>query len=607
MKYLLLILFLYLSPLYSDNVISKEKAVANYLYNFIKYTYWPQTNDQTFDIHLISNNSELEKELGSLYRKNFKENKKIKITRSKYIPSGAEVVFVDSKMLHMVRKLYTKVEEKPVLIVTEGYQNLKLVMINLIHTNEAKLKFQINKANILNQGLRTDPKLTLLGGTEIDVAKLYKKTKDTLQEKKKALEKINKAFEKREKELHDTKKNLDEQNKKLILVQEHLSKLQKSLKEIQKERERDIGKIRVEKTALQKEMNEKERDIEKITEEQIVLLKEMDEKETILDKLSKQIKKEQKELELLEQNIIQKEGTIKEQKTYILILSLFTAVFLSLVGVIIYLLRRTKKTNIELKNTQEQLQQLNNTLADEVQNEIEKNERHQLFMLQQRRLVQMGEMISMIAHQWRQPLNILAMLNQTIVSKYNQKVLDDKAIDYFKKSSNVQIKQMSQTIDDFRNFFKPEKEKVEFYIDEVITDTINMIKPILSNDKIDIRLNINDEIKIIGYPNELGQAVLNMINNAKDALLEKNIKEKIISISLAHVNERPTLTISDNAGGIPDNIMDKIFNPYFSTKEKNGTGLGLYMTKMIIEEHMNARLDVTNNSQGAVFRVIFED
>jgi signal transduction histidine kinase len=284
---------------------------------------------------------------------------------------------------------------------------------------------------------------------------------------------------------------------------------------------------------------------------------------------------------------------------------LFTAVFLSLIGVIIYLLRRTKKTNIELKNTQEELQKLNNTLEDKVKHEIEKNKQHQLFLLQQGRLVQMGEMISMIAHQWRQPLNILAMLNQTIVLKYKEKIMDDNVIDYFNKNSNVQIKQMSQTIDDFRNFFKPEKETVEFYINEVISETINMIKPILINDKIEIRLNINDEIKITGYPNELGQAILNMINNAKDALLEKNIKVKTISISLAHVNDRPTLIISDNAGGISEKIIDKIFNPYFSTKEKNGTGLGLYMTKMIIEEHMNAKLVVTNNTEGAVFTVTF--
>jgi signal transduction histidine kinase len=586
------------SPLYSQNIISKEKAVANYLYNFVKYTYWPKTSDKTFHIHLISQNLELEKELRSLYNQNSKNSKKVMITKSKTIRDGAEVIFVDSQLLQIVEELYAKVEGKPVLIITDGYQNLKLIMINLIPTNDNRIKFQINKANIINQGLRTDPKLTLLGGSEVDVAKLYKETKDTLQEQKKtlqeqkkALDKINKeiiqlntAYEKREKELHKTKKNLDEQNKKLTDTKEKLFKLKKSLQETLKEKEEEISKIEEDQAALQKEMNKKE---------------------NILAILSKNIEKEQRKLETLNKDILQKEGTIKEQQRYILILSLFTLIFILLTGIIIYLLKRSKQTNSELKYTQEELYKLNNTLEKKVKSEVEKNRQQEFLLLQQSRLVQMGEMISMIAHQWRQPLNILGMLNQTVILKYKENRLDDETIDYFKNNSKLQITQMTHTIDDFRNFFKPEKEKEEFYINEVIHKTIDMVKPIFMNEGININLNINVEPKMIGYPNELGQAILNIINNAKDALIEKNIQQKTISVSLFQNNDHPVLTISDNAGGISKEIIDKIFDPYFSTKEKNGTGLGLYMTKIIMEEHMNAKLDVTNNTEGAVFTVTF--
>jgi signal transduction histidine kinase len=110
---------------------------------------------------------------------------------------------------------------------------------------------------------------------------------------------------------------------------------------------------------------------------------------------------------------------------------------------------------------------------------------------------------------------------------------------------------------------------------------------------------------MFGYPNELGQAILNIINNAKDALIEKNVEDKTISVSLSQNENHPTLTISDNAGGIPAGIIDKIFDPYFSTKEKSGTGLGLYMTKLIIEDHMKGKINVTNNMEGAVFTLIF--
>ena len=243
-------------------------------------------------------------------------------------------------------------------------------------------------------------------------------------------------------------------------------------------------------------------------------------------------------------------------------------------------------------------------LEDEVIGEIEKNKQQQLLMLHQSRLAQMGEMISMIAHQWRQPLNSLSMLNQSIVLKYNRDKLDEKFIIYFKENSNKQIQGMSKTIDDFRDFFKPEKEKVEFCINDVLNDTLEMVKPIFCQNQIDIKFDIKKEFKIIGYQNELGQAILNIVNNAKDALVENEIKNKQIIINLTQDDKSIVLTIKDNAGGILQNIIDKIFDPYFSTKdEKNGTGLGLYMTKMSIEEHMNGKLSVSNDEDGAKFTI----
>ncbi len=249
-------------------------------------------------------------------------------------------------------------------------------------------------------------------------------------------------------------------------------------------------------------------------------------------------------------------------------------------------------------------QQLKKNLKIQVKQEIEKNKQQQLLMLQQSRLAQMGEMISMIAHQWRQPLNTLSVLNQAVVVKYNRKKLDDKSVEYFQKNSSKQIQNMSKTIDDFKNFFKPEKEKLEFCINKVITDTIDMVKPILDVHGINIIFDVNIEFKTIGYQNELGQGILNIINNSKDALIQNNIKNKEINILLKEENNNIIITICDNAGGISEDIIDQIFDPYFSTKcEKNGTGLGLYMTKIIIEEHMDGKINVSNDKDGAVFQI----
>ena len=242
-----------------------------------------------------------------------------------------------------------------------------------------------------------------------------------------------------------------------------------------------------------------------------------------------------------------------------------------------------------------------------INKEVERNRQQQLLMLHQSRLAQMGEMISMIAHQWRQPLNSLSILNQTIILKYKLNKLDKEYLSYFDTNSQKQIQHMSKTIDDFRDFFKPEKELTKFSLNSTITDTIDMLKPILEKNNIDIIFNQKEELQTTGYKNELGQSILNIINNAKDILIENNIKNKKIDISLIKDKTTITIIIKDNAGGIPTDIIDKVFIPYFSTKsDKNGTGLGLYMTKIIIEEHMNGEITVSNDKDGAVFKIILK-
>jgi len=285
---------------------------------------------------------------------------------------------------------------------------------------------------------------------------------------------------------------------------------------------------------------------------------------------------------------------------YSLAFIIFTISFVIISIIILLYLKQSKlKKHIEV---------LNQSLETKVQEEISKNRQKEKLMLQQSRLAQMGEIISMIAHQWRQPLNTLSMLNQSIIIRYERKKLDEKFVKYFKENSKNQIKNMSDTIDDFRNFFKPEKEKSEFCINKVIENTIDMVNPIFIKEEIDLIVDVNEELYSIGFPNELGQAILNIINNAKDALEEKDIEDKFIKISLIKIDDKIQLTINDNAGGIPSDIINNIFDPYFSTKtQKDGTGLGLYMSKLIIEDHCGGKLEVKNNKYGALFIISFKN
>ena len=224
---------------------------------------------------------------------------------------------------------------------------------------------------------------------------------------------------------------------------------------------------------------------------------------------------------------------------------------------------------------------------------------------QQSKLAQMGEMISMIAHQWRQPLNAISLTSGIIRMKAQRGKLDnEKAIEL---STNIAdySHHLSETINDFRDFFKSEKKSEETSYPEIISSVLKIIEESIVNKKIELIKNFHCDDRFVSYPNELKQVVLNLIKNAEDILIEKEVKDPYIKIQTYKINNRFVLEVSDNGGGIPKAIINNVFDPYFSTKtQKDGTGLGLYMSKTIIEQHCNGELSVTNNEAGAVFKVI---
>jgi C4-dicarboxylate-specific signal transduction histidine kinase len=161
---------------------------------------------------------------------------------------------------------------------------------------------------------------------------------------------------------------------------------------------------------------------------------------------------------------------------------------------------------------------------------------------------------------------------------------------------------MSQTIDDFRYFFQPNKRATQFYLTDAFNHALSMLKQNLIDKNIDIRLNLGNYKPIYSYENEVIQVLINLLKNAQDALIEKKTPNPTIKIIIDRQNNMQSIKIIDNAGGIKNDILENIFDPYFSTKSKNGTGLGLYMSKMIIEEHMSGKLEVYNSDKGAIFK-----
>ena len=260
--------------------------------------------------------------------------------------------------------------------------------------------------------------------------------------------------------------------------------------------------------------------------------------------------------------------------------------------------------NKKLRKTQNQLRKVNETLEQRVQEEVAKNREKELIMLQQSRFVQMGQVIHMITHQWRQPLNTLSLITQVMFLKCKKNELTEDELENFKVKTTQQIHQMSQTIDDFRDFFKQQKEKTIFSLNDTIQSLLRIVQPIFETSSIELVVLKMENIKVEGYPNELTQAILNILYNAKDALLERDVKNKKVELSLYRENNHIIISIKDNAGGIDEAVIDNIFDASFSTKGKKGTGIGLHMTKIIIEQHMHGRVIAYNEDDGAVFKII---
>jgi signal transduction histidine kinase len=222
-------------------------------------------------------------------------------------------------------------------------------------------------------------------------------------------------------------------------------------------------------------------------------------------------------------------------------------------------------------------------------------------MLIQSRHAAMGEMLSAIAHQWRQPLNTLYVVFQNYKMLLASREAEDENIDRLNKKSEKLINQMSQTIDDFKDFFKPSREISEFKPKDVLLHSVELIDATLIKDGIDVKIEELSDGLVCGFPNDLGQCFINILQNARDALKTKSGKKEI-KIEMKRKNGHILISFYDNGGGIEPKILPKVFEPYVTTKEHDGgTGIGLYMTKTIIEEHMDGKIEAKNFENGACF------
>ena len=277
------------------------------------------------------------------------------------------------------------------------------------------------------------------------------------------------------------------------------------------------------------------------------------------------------------------------------------------------ILRELDESNKKLRESQGKLKDLNKNLQIKIKEEIalklkkerEANEKERL-LVHQSKLASMGEMIGNIAHQWRQPLTQLSSILIGLELFYERGKLTKEKFKEKVDEANEQIIFMSKTIDDFRNFFTSKKKKEYYNISYIIKNVQKLLSAALKNNGIKLIVDIENDFKIFGFPNEISQAFINIISNAKDILLERGVKNGEIVIKAYTQDGKNFVTVEDNAGGVQVDPIDKIFEPYFSTKHaKSGTGIGLYMTKTIIEKNNSGHIEVKNSKNGAIFIITF--
>lgn len=268
-------------------------------------------------------------------------------------------------------------------------------------------------------------------------------------------------------------------------------------------------------------------------------------------------------------------------------------------------LHELEENNARLVKSEDNLKAMNKHLVELVNHESDRIIEKEKLLMHQSKLAAMGEMIGMIAHQWRQPIASIAMDANNMMLDMAVDTLDNAGAEVYAKDILDQTEHLSKTIDDFRNFFKPDKLLISVKLHEIMEETLKIVKDSLENNGIAFISSYASEAEVNVYPRELMQVFVNIINNARDALTMHPVKNALIEVNLYDDECYVNAEICDNGVGIDDAIFSKLFDPYFSSKDdKTGTGLGLYMSKMILEEHLHGTIEASNRKGGgACFRV----
>ena len=590
MKLFLFFLLSFYSGLYAASA-TKEYVLSNYIYNFALYTSWPDgIEDDQFNIYLLSSNKKLSSSLKALVKGQKLHGKEIEVTRSSTltVPYSAKLVYVDTKYLNDYKKIYDQVDGRSVLLVTQGYDNKRLVMLNIKKDDDKKIIFEVNRANIINQGLSISPKVILLGGTELDVAKLYKGAKDSLLQKEKELQKRLHEAQTLKKEIQEGKQRNSIIKKKYLLLQKHIEDLDKkalvSEQNFQKQLEQQKTILANEKASTQTirddyakanaHLDEMSAKLgiqkEKLSTQEL----KVQEKESKLSTLTQKIRQKaiefnklQKELTSQGVQIEDQSQTIDAQQDVLLLLTAFASVFLALVVIIFKTLRRENKTNEAL--TQSQL---------DLEEQVKKTEKAN---------ASKTKFLAHMSHELRTPLNAVLGYSQLLQKDTHMTDENKQLLGTINRSGE----HLLSLINDVLEVSKIETGHIEidpisFDLYVFLDDIYSMFATQLSNKGLSIKLIKDTDLPQFIYAdiNKVRQIFINILGNSI-----KFTSHGGLTIRVGHnpTDSMLLVEIEDTGEGINQEEIDKLFQPFKQTisGKLGGGGAGLGLS--IVQEYLN--------------------
>ncbi len=624
--------------------VERTRLTGAYVYNFARYTYWPEVSlkSDSFNILIISDDKLLIKEFIDFSSVKKINGKPIKISFNSRAPLKIEdntrIIFLDNEKNEYFNVLYNLIDKMPVLIVTDNYTDKYKVMINLYDNKENKLLFELNKSNIINHNLKLNPEVLLLGGTEIDVAELYRNLQKEMDSLQDMLMPLTDSLNNMNSLISQTLSKIDSQNFKLNTQNELLD-----------EQSGIIVKGKEEVEDLRSEIEKWEYDIIQKQETLIMQAKlleenkiEQSEQQSYIEQQYHEIKKSKSILDSLATEIHSRNLALNQQKEIIsnqkqlIILAIFSGVLLLLVilsGIGFY--RNKIKKNRILSMQKEEIERINLQLEksnNELNKIIKKLGETQSQLVSAEKMASLGVLTAGIAHEINNPVNFIYTGINSLRKDYNElmsvnKRINEVIVEYGSEELIDNINKVKaeydltelleiilQTLEDIktgsertsdiikglRNFSRLDKDTMQLFdIHEGIESALLLLRNKFKN-HITIEKNYEQLPKIECYPGKLNQAFLNVLSNSIDAIE----KEGVITISTKVAEENVQIIFKDTGKGIPSELMEKIFDPFFTTKSVgNGVGLGLSITYGIIQEHkgkINVESDI---NAGTIFTI----